>query len=45
MLTTSPGQRDILHSLMEFAKAKEQSAIERAREEGIEILDEDGPQD
>lgn len=35
------GQRDILHSLMEFAKAKEQSAIERAREEGIEILDED----
>ncbi|EKM52323.1 uncharacterized protein PHACADRAFT_126051 [Phanerochaete carnosa HHB-10118-sp] len=34
------GQRDILHSLMEFAKAKEQAIIERAREEGIEIVEE-----
>lgn len=34
------GQREILHSLMEFARAKEQEIIERAREEGIEFVDE-----
>ena len=28
-------------SLMEFAKAKEQSVIEKAREQGIEIVEED----
>lgn len=32
------GQRDILHSLMEFAKAKEQEIIEKARDRGIELV-------
>ncbi|PSR73000.1 hypothetical protein PHLCEN_2v11104 [Hermanssonia centrifuga] len=35
----NPGQRDILRSLMEFAEAKEQQVIERARELGIEIVE------
>ena len=32
------GQRDILRSLMEFAKAQEFRALDMAREEGVEIL-------
>jgi hypothetical protein len=38
------GQRDILRSLMEFAKAQERRALDIAREEGVEIVfgDEEG---
>jgi len=32
------GQRDILRSLMEFAKAQERRALDMAREEGVEIV-------
>ncbi|KAF8914232.1 hypothetical protein CPB84DRAFT_1758768, partial [Gymnopilus junonius] len=35
------GQKAILDSLMEFAKAKEQNAVEMARQEGIDIVLED----
>lgn len=34
------GQRDVLHSLMDFAKSKEERIIESARERGIEIVEE-----
>ena len=32
------GQRDILRSLLEFAKAQERRALDIAREEGVEIV-------
>ena len=32
------GQRDILRSLLEFAKAQERRALDIAREEGLEIV-------
>jgi len=32
------GQRDILRSLMEFAKTQERQALDMAREEGVEIV-------
>ncbi|KAG6832172.1 hypothetical protein H0H92_004903 [Tricholoma furcatifolium] len=35
------GQRDILESLMDFAREKEQLAVEQARAEGVEIVLED----
>jgi hypothetical protein len=35
------GQRDILQSLLEFARDKEQAAIESASAQGIEIVFED----
>lgn len=35
------GQRDILRSLMEFAKAQELQALEMAREEGVAIIFDD----
>ena len=35
------GQRDILHSLMDFAKAQERRALDMAREEGVEIVFDD----
>ncbi|KAH7877122.1 SET domain-containing protein [Lentinula edodes] len=35
------GQRDILDSLLAFVNAKEQSAIEKARSEGVDIVLED----
>ncbi|KAF8806342.1 SET domain protein, partial [Phlegmacium glaucopus] len=35
------GQRDILRSLMEFAKAQERLALEMAREKGVEIVFDD----
>lgn len=35
------GQRDILRSLMEFAKAQERRALDMAREEGVEIVFDD----
>ncbi|KAG6885606.1 hypothetical protein C0993_012353 [Termitomyces sp. T159_Od127] len=36
-----PGQRDILESLMNFAREKERLAVEDARDKGIEIVLED----
>uniref|UniRef100_A0A0W0F8T7 Putative SET domain protein n=1 Tax=Moniliophthora roreri TaxID=221103 RepID=A0A0W0F8T7_MONRR len=35
------GQRDILDSVLRYAKDKEEEAIERAREEGVELIFED----
>ena len=35
------GQRDILRSLMEFAKERERRALDMAREEGVEIVFDD----
>ena len=35
------GQRDILQSLMEFAKTQERRALDMAREEGVEIVFDD----
>lgn len=35
------GQRDILRSLIQFARNKEREAIEAAREQGVEIIEEE----
>lgn len=40
-LTLCVGQRDILESLIAFARHKEHLAIEEAREQGVELVIED----
>ncbi|KZT69429.1 SET domain-containing protein [Daedalea quercina L-15889] len=39
------GQREILHSLIAFARDKERQAIQKAREQGLQIVDEEAEEE
>ena len=41
MTSRSKGQRDILQSLIAFARDKEREAVKEATEQGLQIVDEE----